>query len=350
MRLTEIQLAHLALAYQDNSLTTAEKELLEVYLAQHPEFEEELQFAPKLTSDDLYIGPKLDYPSLEGLSIYQDEEAHPFEKLAIGSFEGLLSKEEITIEEGFLDQLIYQDTKKKIELTKLITNEQIIFPRHDILFKDSKIRSLSLQKYLYWTSAAAAVFFAAFLLNNSFSTKPTSAKSDVMHAQKRKTISTDKNLANTKNQKIKPSSSGPSILVSVPIEAPDLEESILQEEPPSTAFYAFNSAIEASNNNALNVAQTPIEENTALTQSALVQEGTNRKEPITMKAFLIQKTNERLFGVAQPTPQQRYETVARYANQSIGVPVKYAVKETEGAEKIVFQLGPISVERNRAKK
>lgn len=179
---------------------------------------------------------------------------------------------------------------------------------------------------------------------------PTSAKSDVMHAQKRKTISTDKNLINTKNQEFKPSSSGSSMLVSAPIEAPDKEDCILQEEPPSTAFYAFNSAIEASNVHTSNVAQTPIEENTAPMQSALAQAGSNSKEPITMKAFLIQKTNERLFGVAQPTPQQRYETVARYANQSIGVPVKYAVKETEGTEKIVFQLGPISVERNRAKK
>lgn len=350
MRLTEIQLAHLALAYQDNSLTTAEKELLELYLAEHPEFEEELQIAPRLTSDDQYTGPKLDFPSLEGLSIYQDEEAHPFEKLAIGSFEGLLSKEEIAIEEGFLDQVIYQDTKKKIELTKLIANEQIIFPNHHILFQDSKIRSLSLQKYLYWTSAAAAVFIAALLLNNLFTTKPTSAKGNVIHAHKRKAISTDKNLANTKNQEFKPSSSGPAFLVSAPFEAPDLEDCILQEEPPSTPLYAFNSAIEASNTHASNVVQTPIEENTAPMQSALAQAGSNSKEPITMKAFLIQKTNERLFGVAQPTPEQRYETVARYANQSIGVPVKYAVKETEGTEKIVFQLGPISVERNRAKK
>lgn len=350
MRLTEIQLAHLALSYQDNSLSAAEKELLEAYLAQHPEFEEELELAPKLTSEDLYKGPKLDYPSLEGLNIYQDEQAHPFEKLAIGSLEGLLSKEEITIEEGFLDQVIYQDIKNKIELTKLIADEQISFPNQDILFKDSKIRPLSLQRYIYWMSAAAAVFFAALLLNNSFSTKNSSVKGNVMHAHKRKIISTDKNLTNSKIQEFKPSSSGPYAPLSAPIEAPDLKDCILQDESPSTSLYAFNSATEASNTHASNEVETLIEENTAPTQSVLAQEGTYRKEPITMKAFLIQKTNERLFGVAQPTPEQRYETMARYANQSIGVPVKYAVKEAEGTEKIVFQLGPISVERNRVKK
>ena len=74
------------------------------------------------------------------------------------------------------------------------------------------------------------------------------------------------------------------------------------------------------------------------------------KEPITVKAFLLQKTNEKLFGTAAPSTDIRYETMARYASETIGLPVRYAVEEGSSRDKVVFQLGPISIERTRSKK
>jgi hypothetical protein len=74
------------------------------------------------------------------------------------------------------------------------------------------------------------------------------------------------------------------------------------------------------------------------------------KEPVTVKTFLLQKTNERLFGTAAPSTDMRYETMARYASETIGLPVRYAVEEGSSHDKVVLQLGPISIERNRAKK
>jgi hypothetical protein len=74
------------------------------------------------------------------------------------------------------------------------------------------------------------------------------------------------------------------------------------------------------------------------------------KEPVTVKTFLLQKTNERLFGTTSPTADLRYETMARYASETIGIPVRYDVEEGSATDKIVFQLGPISFERSRAKK
>ena len=46
----------------------------------------------------------------------------------------------------------------------------------------------------------------------------------------------------------------------------------------------------------------------------------------------------------------RYETMARYASETIGLPVRYAVEEGSSRDKVVFQLGPISIERTRSKK
>jgi hypothetical protein len=74
------------------------------------------------------------------------------------------------------------------------------------------------------------------------------------------------------------------------------------------------------------------------------------KSTITMKAFLLQKTNEKLFGTAAPSTDLKLETFARYASQTVGIPVQYRVEEMTNSDKIVFQLGRFSVERNRAKK
>ena len=66
--------------------------------------------------------------------------------------------------------------------------------------------------------------------------------------------------------------------------------------------------------------------------------------------FLFQKPNEKLFGTAAPTTDLKLETFARYASQTVGIPVQYRVEEMTDSDKIVFQLGRFSVERNRSKK
>jgi hypothetical protein len=75
-----------------------------------------------------------------------------------------------------------------------------------------------------------------------------------------------------------------------------------------------------------------------------------QKEPVTMKAFLLQKTNERIFGTAAPSTDLKFETLARYASESVGIPVRYEVKEAQNRDKLVFQLGPITIEKTRTKK
>lgn len=64
----------------------------------------------------------------------------------------------------------------------------------------------------------------------------------------------------------------------------------------------------------------------------------------------VQDASERFFGTATPSTDIRYEAMARYASETIGLPVRYAVEEGSSRDKVVFQLGPISIERTRSKK
>lgn len=352
MKLTEAQIAHLVLSFQEGTISSAEKELLDAYIALNPQLAEEFIEFPKLSVslNDVYSGPNLSYQALENIEVYRTEKGHPFDKISIGSLEGLLSKEEQQHEKNLRSNPRYQAHKTSIAQTKLIADLQILFPNQNRLFKEANMHSLPLKKYLYWTSAAAAAFFTALLLIDLFYSNPTLNKSSIQHAQKRKIILTDKNVTNIKNQEFRQSSLRPSIPFSTPIDAPELEDCILQEEPPSSSLSALNSTIQSSITNVSNMIVESTEENSLPTQSKLVQFGPVHKEPITMKAFLIQKTNERLFGEAQPTQEQRFVAMARYANQSIGLPLKYTIEDGVSSEKILIQLGPISIERSRSKK
>jgi hypothetical protein len=64
----------------------------------------------------------------------------------------------------------------------------------------------------------------------------------------------------------------------------------------------------------------------------------------------LQKTNEKLFGTAAPSTDLKFETLARYASESVGIPVRYQVEEAQNQDKLVFQLGPITIEKTRSRK
>jgi hypothetical protein len=127
-----------------------------------------------------------------------------------------------------------------------------------------------------------------------------------------------------------------------------------QENPEIFVAHNVNQAALPNNNNQTSLGLLHSDPNT----NPNVTEQGNRqvvksalaKEPVTVKTFLLQKTNERLFGTTAPTADLRYETMARYASETIGIPVRYDVVEGAATDKVVFQLGPISFERSRAKK
>ena len=124
----------------------------------------------------------------------------------------------------------------------------------------------------------------------------------------------------------------------------------LQEQVILPELFAQNSIGNGSNQDL--IVLNPTAEQHGLNTELQAQNNPSAftKEPITVKAFLLQKTNEKLFGTATPSTDMRYETMARYASETIGLPVRYAVEEGSSRDKVVFQLGPISIERTRSKK
>jgi hypothetical protein len=353
MKPTEAQIAHLVLAFHEGSLSVAEQQLLQSAMLDNPEIAADLEFAPTLPmSNETYNGPSLVRSQLENLEVYQSEEGHPYDKLAIGSLEGMLSKEEEIFEAELTHDEVYLGFKKRVQLTQLLADEQIFFPHQELLLKEAPIRVFSFKKYVYPISAAAAILVAVLLVNQNASApaaikpiqKGVASKKSVVQPTNGQNMATTLKPAPLKNKyqavthihETVPENSRDCI---VPLIFPSLEapQEIQVAQLPST-----NHAIQEGN---------PISTPSDIANVPAAHLGSPfEKSTITMKAFLLQKTNEKLFGTAAPSTDLKLETFARYASQTVGIPVQYRVEEMTNSDKIVFQLGRFSVERNRAKK
>ena len=354
MKFTEAQLAHLILAFHEGTLSADESQQLENLILEHPEISEDLEQYPLLSlPNETYNGPSLVRSQLENLQVFQSEEGHPYDKLAIGSLEGLLSKEEHIIELQLTHDDIYLDFKKRVQQTQLIPNKSIVYPFQDQLVKEVPVRVFSFKKYVYPISAAAAILIAVILVSQNTSgpadlkpiQKGVASKKSVIQPYEKNSETTLKpaplknayQSATHKQQEV-PLEPGRDYIVPLQEQAiiPDLYGQNVTENSPNQDIIALNQVSDQIWSNAEPQAQN--------------NSSVFTKEPITVKAFLLQKTNEKLFGTATPSTDIRYEAMARYASETIGLPVRYAVEEGSSRDKVVFQLGPISIERTRSKK
>jgi hypothetical protein len=353
MKPTEAQIAHLVLAFHEGSLSVSEQQLLQSAMLDNPEIAADLEFAPTLPmSNETYNGPSLVRSQLENLEVYQSEEGHPYDKLAIGSLEGMLSKEEEIFEAELTHDEVYLGFKKRVQLTQLLADEQIFFPHQELLLKEAPIRVFSFKKYVYPISAAAAILVAVLLVNQNASApaaikpiqKGVASKKSVVQPTNGQNMATTLKPAPLKNKyqavthihETVPENSRDCI---VPLIFPSLEA---PQEIQVAQLPSANHTIQEGN---------PISTPSDIANVPAAHLGSPfEKSTITMKAFLLQKTNEKLFGTAAPSTDLKLETFARYASQTVGIPVQYRVEEMTDSDKIVFQLGRFSVERNRAKK
>lgn len=351
MKPNEAYIAHLILAFQDGTITSSEKAQLDALILAYPEYAQDLAgIQLPINTDVAYSGPSLAYPQFEKLTVYATEDGHPYEKLAIAQLEGLLTNEEALLDKSLAQDQLYHDIKQKYVQTILNPDESIVYPIPNNLIKKAPVRRLTFKKIAVTMSSAAAILLAVFIMNRNPSEiathnsgKPNSNKAN----------QTPVKLATpTQLPSIKSKSRQQALLQPQQTIEPEKRDCIVAVQDPKVndLQYVYSKPEVCSKNKEYDQDLSTTSENSVLPAPNQTPLPTFRKEPITVKAFLIQKTNERLFGTPAPTADLRYETMARYASQTIGLPVRYEVESGAAADKIIFQLGPISIERSRTKK
>jgi hypothetical protein len=363
MKLTEVQIADLILAYHDGTLSKEQTALLNNFLAENPDFQLDLEDPITLFPEPLsYSGPSLLKSNLENIATYASEEGHPYEKLAIGNLEGILSPNEALLLKELGQDTNYQKVAAQIQYTQLQPDLNITYPRIETLLKEAPIRQIQFKNVVATISAsAAAILLTLFLIGQEHDQpgliqKKTFAKANIKSNKKAINNHSESAPSELLASNINPQIASHPQLADLPPRDCIVQEIIpsAQENPEIFVAQNVNQAALANNNNQTSLGLLHSDQNTnpnVLEQgNGPVVKSALAKEPVTVKTFLLQKTNERLFGTTTPTADLRYETMARYASETIGIPVRYNVEEGSATDKIVFQLGPISFERSRAKK
>lgn len=350
MKYTEAHIAHLMLTYHEGTLSPAEKAELEALVLENPELALDLEAQPSLISQPIQIdSSSFLHPLLEDLTIYKDEEGHPLEKLAIGALEGQLNAKEHKIVQAYSQDAHYQKIEKELAYTQLLPDQTIHFPHLKKLLKNAPIRSLNWKPFATIASSAAALILAVFFIGQA------NTHQDPIHVKTRQQARVVPTKKSSQVQSIP--------IQHLPVEQLHFDQVAMHShvfgEPPRDCIVPIlypelevQPEIQVAQLSSLNV-ELPEETTPAQISSMQFAQSSPsafHKEPITMKAFLMQKTNEKLFGTTAPTTDLKFETLARYASESVGIPVRYEVEEAQSSDKLVFQLGPITIEKTRTKK
>jgi hypothetical protein len=349
MKYTEAHIAHLILTYHEGTLSPAEKTELEALVLENPDLALDLEAQSSLLPPPIQIDSRsFSHPLLQDLAIYKDEEGHPLEKLAIGALEGQLNAQEQKMAQLYAQDTLYQKIEKELAYTRLLPDETIHHPQLNSLLKSAPVRQLHWRPYALAGSAAAAVLLAVFLVGQSTSEGNSIPAKPSQQAR----VARDKK---TPIQNVDPSVlPEPATTEQAHIIYPHLEQVPPRDCIPPFPYEAAELGIQVAQvetTNSSTIVPDQVSLSSDVAQAPVSSQGSAfAKAPVTMKAFLLQKTNERIFGTAAPSTDLKFETLARYASESVGIPVRYEVEEAQNRDKLVFQLGPITIEKTRTKK
>jgi hypothetical protein len=352
MKHTQAHIAHLILTYHEGTLNPTEKIELEALLLENPSLALDLEEQPSLIAPPIQIdSTSFLHPLLEDLEIYKDEEGHPLEKLAIGNFEGELNEQEQKIVHSYTQDTLYQKIEQELAHTKLVADQTIQYPQLNKLLKTAPVRQLNWRPYVMVGSSAAAVLLAVFMMGHAH----TNVNSNQTKSrQQARVVSIKKSTQSQKTPLKSP------LVESFHSDQVAIHPHVVGEPPRDCIVPLLIPSLEVPQE--INMAQVPIgsssngEDAPIQNQSEVAAvPSTHRgaafdKAPVTIKSFLLQKTNEKLFGTAAPSTDLKFETLARYASESVGIPVRYQVEEAQNQDKLVFQLGPITIEKTRSRK
>jgi hypothetical protein len=269
------------------------------------------------------------------------------EKMSIARMEGILTIEEEKTFEHLLnvDQELIQQWEL-VQQTKLIPNQQILFPSIETLIKE-KGKVIPFRLYFSY-AAAASIIFLLFLNWPSQGSRAITASKAVQKPIKVEQKDTEQQNPQTDKALFKmPTLSASHYVYYVNQEQNEVRDCIVQEVLP----HVDQMPVVIPSMQALTEIETTelAAVNSKSTQISAINV-TKNHESIGIREFVIQKGNEKLFGTAKPSTAEKYTSITNYLAQSVNIPISYHENEDQEVKTTFFKLGFITVERKQTKK
>jgi hypothetical protein len=330
----------------EGNLSSDDLQKLRDYLIEFPEFgslEDDFSTLKVDSPEDVFPKELLLKKIPFSPKAYDAVEGETIEKMVIAKIEGLLDEqEEKDFDQTFKIEFVLQKEWELMNQTILIPDEKVSFPNSASLFKEPSI--IPWRNYLTYAAAASILFFLYVAWPN---------QDPIVQVKRNTKIETKpKQTKNKANQRIEtPVWSG-----NTSSHQPMINKQVepIKNEVPNCIIP--DTYTETKNDFALNLTvepQTgPVIEGSSINpvsnQSGSIN--ASSKEVMGLKEFVMQKGNEKIFGLSNPTTSEKYTSIANYLAKTTNVPIAYRQEVSDETETTFFKLGFITIERKRAKK
>ncbi|MFZ9585984.1 MAG: hypothetical protein ACO29U_00165 [Crocinitomicaceae bacterium] len=330
----------------EGNLSSEDLQKLRDYLIAFPEFgslEEDFSSLTVHSSEDTFPKELLLKEFPFSPKAYDTVEGEAIEKMVIAKIEGLLDdQEEEDFDQTLKIELVLQKEWELMNQTILIPDEKVGFPNSDVLFKEPRI--IPWRNYLTYAAAASILFFLYIAWPNQDPIAQAKRKTKIEIAPTQ--------VKNIANQRVETPVWSGNTSPNQPMINKQVEP--IKNEVPNCIIP--DTYTETTNDFALNLTvepqASPVFEGSSIIpiskQSASVTSTSN--EVMGFKEFVIQKGNQKIFGLSNPTTSEKYTSITNYLAKTTNVPITYRQELSDDSETTFFKLGFITIERKRSKK
>lgn len=329
----------------EGNLSSEDLQKLREYLISFPEYgslEEDFSSSTVDSSEDTFPKELLLKEFPFSPKTYDTVEGEAIEKMVIAKIEGLLDdQEEKDFDQIHKIECVLQKEWELMNQTILIPDENVSFPNSDALLKEARI--IPWRNYLTYAAAASILFFIYFAWPNQDPIVQATRKTEIEIAPTK--------VKNKVNQRVETSVWSGNTSTIQPMKMKQVEP-IINEVPNCIIPDTYE---ETRNDFALNLTvepqARPLTEGSSIIpiskQSGSVTSSSN--EVMGLKEFVIQKGNQKIFGLSNPTTSEKYTSITNYLAKTTNVPITYRQELSDDSETTFFKLGFITIERKRSK-
>ncbi len=337
------------LDYQEGNLSNEEMLAVEAYVLLHPEF------AADILMDPLPLDTSIQFENKSSLkkqahikpAIFSDLNENESELFLVAKIENQLTE----AEEIHFNNSLHSDSNFAKEYS--LYDSTLLVPNTSIEFKEkSNLKHLAIQprvipfrRIATYAAAASLLFFVGYSIYQSQETIGTTT---TLNSQTKQPIKKNKKTTILPTEQVAPEKAVFALLKASPIKIKSTSSDTIELTAPEiiqTPIILSNvvvpkDSIENNNEPENTIALNPFD--STLENSTIAKaDGT-----ITVKKYFLQKVNEFIFGIKDPSEEEKYASISQRISSASGISFSFGKRKAKKGFKL--KIGKISIERKKS--
>jgi hypothetical protein len=337
------------LDYQEGNLSKEEKHAVEAYVLLHPEFAIDILLEPLPLDTSIQFENKSSLKKQNHIkpAIFSDLNENESELFLVAKIENQLTD----AEEIHFNNSLHSDSNFAKEYS--LYYKTILVPNTSIEFNEkSNLKHLVIQSRVIpfrriatYAAAASLLFFVGYSIYQSQETIGTTS---TLNSQTKKPIKKNKKTTILPTDQVAPEKAVFAVFKASPIKIKPTSTDTIELTAPEiieAPIYTSNivdqkDSIENNNEPENTIAVNPVD--TTLENSTIAKvDGT-----ITVKKYFLQKVNEFIFGMKDPSEEEKYASISQRISSASGISFSFGKRKAKKG--FHLKIGKLSIERKKS--